>query len=118
MVMKFAVALMCAGSVWAGAVRADDTSDDVKCLAVSLSMSSSQDQDVQSVGLLSTMYWLGRLDGRSPDLDIEKQITDAAGAMKPADMQAEAARCAAALKTRGEILNKMGEDRRQRERSN
>src|ERR1700677_1351478 len=118
MVLKFAVALALACGFWVNAALADDTSDDLKCLAVSLNMSASDDPDVQSVGMLSTMYWMGRLDGRTPALDLEKQMKDAADGMKPADMQTEAARCAQALKTRGDLLTKMGEDQRQRENSN
>jgi hypothetical protein len=40
MVLKFAAALAIGGFIGLSTARADDTSDDVKCLAVSLSMSS------------------------------------------------------------------------------
>lgn len=109
------LALAC--GCWALPALADDTSDDVKCLAVSLNMSAAQDPDEQSVGMLSTMYWLGRLDGRTPTLDLEKQM-DAVGGMKDEELKAEAVRCAAALSTRGDALSKLGESMRQKRDAN
>ena len=114
-ILAAVLGLACCG--WVAPALADDTSDDVKCLAVSLNMSTADDPQEQSVGMLSTMYWLGRLDGRTPSLDLEKQM-DALGALSAEDLRTEAVRCAAALSTRGDALTKLGESMRQKQNSN
>jgi hypothetical protein len=117
--MKFlAAALLVAWGIWATGVQADDTSDAVKCLAVGLSMSSSDDPNDQTLGMLSTMYWMGRVDGLTPRPDLEKLMQAGAFDMKPEEQKAEAARCHAALTARGEALTLLGQHLRQRQNSN
>ena len=108
MAMKFAAtaALLC--GLWPAQAMADDTDDDLKCLVASMAMVQSGDPDDQSVGMLSTMYWLGRLDGRTPALDLENKAKVAAEALKPADLAAETARCGDLLAKRGAVLTNMG----------
>jgi hypothetical protein len=118
MVLKFAAALALTCGFWVNTARADDTSDDIKCLAVSLDLSGSQDPDDQSLGMLGTMYWLGRLDGRTPAQDLEKQMQAGAFDMRPVDEKAEAARCAQVMTTRGPVLTKLGAEKQQRNNSN
>ncbi|HWY61640.1 MAG TPA: hypothetical protein VNW15_07040 [Rhizomicrobium sp.] len=118
MVLKFAAALALACGFWTSAAWADETSDDIKCLAVSLKLSASDDPDNQSAGMLSTMYWLGRLDGIVPRPDLEKQMQAGAFDMRPVDEKAEAVRCTAALQSRGETLTKLGQELDQRQNSN
>ena len=117
MTMKFAAKFLNAFGlrklVWMPQARADDTSDDVKCLAVAMNMTASQNPDDQSVGILSTMYWLGRLDGHNPGLDLEKQLDDA-GTLSPTELQTETARCVATLRTRGEMLSRLGQSLQQK----
>ncbi len=108
MTRRYAAALFLACALWIPEARADDAADDAKCLAVALNMASAQDADEQSVGILSTMYWLGRLDGRNPSLDLQKQLSDAADAMTQDDLKTEATRCTATLRARGEELSKLG----------
>ena len=118
MVLKFAAALAIVCSLWVTRAQADETSDDIKCLAVSLKLSASNDPDDQSAGMLSTMYWLGRLDGIVPKPDLEKQMQDGAFDMRPVDEKAEAVRCTSALQSRGETLTTLGQELDQRQNSN
>ena len=118
MVLKFAAALALACGFWVNAALADETSDDIRCLAIGLKLASSPDPDDQSVGLLTTMYWLGKLDGVTPRVDLEKQMQDGAFDMKETDEKTEALRCAGALKPRGEFLNNLQQDKNQRENAN
>jgi len=117
--MKFvAAAFLVACGIWATGAQADDASDAVKCLAVGLSMSSSDDPNDQTLGMLSTMYWMGRVDGLTPRPDLEKQMQAGAFDMKPEDQKVEAARCQAALTARGEALTLLGHEMQQRQNSN
>lgn len=108
MAMKWmgAAALVC--GLWPAAVAADENDDDLKCLVVSMALVQSGNPDDQSVGMLSTLYWLGRLDGRDPKFDVGARAKAAADGMKPDDMKLEAARCSDVLSARGELLTNMG----------
>ncbi|HWC62213.1 MAG TPA: hypothetical protein VG501_01230 [Rhizomicrobium sp.] len=111
-----ALAVMC--GFCAGQAMADETADDIQCLSISLRMSTSGNPDDQGAAMLSTLYWLGRLDSMVPKPDLEKQLQAGAFDMRPADQQAVAERCATALKAGGELLTKLGQGLDQRQNSN
>ena len=110
------VILTCAALLSAIPAIADETDDDVKCLAVSLNMSSSDNANDQSIGMLSTMFWMGKLDGRVPDADIEKRTLDAFGALKPDEVKTEQARCTETLTARGHTLTSLGQQLQEQQR--
>ena len=110
MSIKLMAALMTAGIFWATQVYADDTTDDVRCLVVSLEMASDQNATIKTSGTISAMYWFGRLDGRTPDLDLENRVLTEIAAMKPDDLKAEAVRCGAVLQARAKSMSEMGQD--------
>jgi hypothetical protein len=95
----------------AGAARAQTTPnrDDVRCLVVSMAVLELGGQTGQSAGMMSALYFLGRLDGREPDLDLENSLIDEISAMKPADVRVEAVRCGGQLAMRGKILQNVGQ---------
>jgi hypothetical protein len=111
---KLLSALAVTGGLWTGQACADETSDNIRCMMVALTAASSQDATVKTAGTISTFYWMGRLDGQAPDLDLEKRLLAEIAAMKPADYQAEAARCGAVLQARGKFLSDMGRDMQQK----
>jgi hypothetical protein len=87
---------------------ADDlTRDDLRCAIVALSIAGSG-KEAQTVGMMSMFYYLGRLDGRTPDLDLENRLIDEIAVMKPADLKAAAQRCGAFLVVRGQKLQEVG----------
>jgi len=96
-------------------VRADPVTDDVRCYIVALQMISSQNSNTQMAAFMAHGYWLGRLDGRAPDMDIEAQvIAEIPNMTKPEFFQAEAARCGQVMIARGQAETKMGEDMKKR----
>jgi hypothetical protein len=84
-----------------------DTAD-LRCVIISVGMVSGQDAAMQVAGTVSAMYWIGRLDGRTPDYDMEARLIDQLSKMKSDDYAAEAARCGTILKGRGQFLQDMG----------
>ena len=60
------------------------------------------------------MYWMGRLDGRTPDLDLENRLIADIKELKPDALQAEAKRCGAILQVRGKFMTEMGQDMQQK----
>jgi len=49
---------------------ADPTTDDLHCYIVSLQMITSPDPTQKIAGTMAHSYWLGRIDGRTPQLDL------------------------------------------------
>jgi hypothetical protein len=57
-----------------------------------------------------TWYYMGRLDGRAPKLDLENMLIEEIKKMTSADYAAEAERCGASLKTRGQQVTQIGKN--------
>lgn len=56
------------------------------------------------------LYYLGRLDGRDPKLDVEKLIIEQVKTMTNADYSSEAVRCGNSLTTKGQQITRIGRD--------
>ena len=87
-----------------------ETDKAVRCLVVYMKMSSSPDVKVQQSGGTGTIYWLGRLDGHDPKLDLESRVVAQAKSMDDAALQVEGTRCGAEMVARGQFLAAMGKD--------
>lgn len=84
----------------------DETTADVRCVLVGLRASALQ----QSSGSLEVMYYLGRLDGREPKLDLEALMTQETPRMTQAEYASEAVRCGKPLTLRGQQLVQIGKN--------
>lgn len=81
---------------------------DIRCVVISIRMLGSGNDTEKSAALVAVMYFLGKLDGRSPGLDLEKAIISQVDAMKPDDAKAEAVRCGTEMQERGKSLETIG----------
>jgi hypothetical protein len=93
---------------------ADDTTDDVRCLALAAAMTANPTVDAngKAAGQTIAVYFLGRLDGRTPGLDIKSRLIEQAklmGAMSPDAVKAQADSCGATLGARGKALQEIGD---------
>jgi hypothetical protein len=93
----------------ARAQQAEDIAD-IRCVAVGIRFAELPDSSQKSTGTLLVLYYIGRLDGRTPSLDIEKLLTEQITRMSAADYSAEAARCGKWLSTKGAQITHIGED--------
>jgi hypothetical protein len=98
------------GPSFAAEEQSPDTIADVRCLAVGLRISQSPDPAQKNAGLMVTLYYLGRLDGRTPTLGLEDLIAQEIEKMNDAVFRAEAMRCGNHLTVRGQQLTEIGED--------
>ncbi len=87
-----------------------DTIADVRCVAVGVRSAEKPDSHLKSTGTLLVLYYIGRLDGRNPTLDIEKLLTEQVAKMTDADYATEAARCSKDLTQKGAQITRLGED--------
>jgi hypothetical protein len=103
------LALTMAGAQAAPA--ADPTVMDLRCLAAAGALTNVPEADAETKqsGVLLATYYLGRLDGRVPDLDVEKGLNEQIPALKDADLEALLKSCAALAHERASKLETMGQ---------
>jgi len=84
------------------------TRDDVRCLVLTFMMAGSANAQTQQQGFMGALYYLGKLDGRSPGLDLETRLRAEMPKMTPDQIKAEAPRCGQELIVRGQQVTAMG----------
>jgi hypothetical protein len=87
-----------------------DTLADIRCVAVGVRSAEKPDSQQKSTGTLLVLYYIGRLDGRNPTLDVEKLLSEQIGKMTDADYAAEGIRCSRDLTKKGAQITRIGED--------
>ncbi len=92
--------------------HADDgpTVRDVRCLVLGMSILKFGDAQHRPIGTMLMTYYVGKITGRTPDLDLESAINRQLRRMKPADYEAEARRCGAEVTAKGRQLARIGRD--------
>lgn len=108
--------LLCLLNISVDCARADDnaTVADLRCVVVGTRITSVGDAQHRAVGTVLTMYYVGKLAGRTPGLDLEKAIMRQLGKMKSVNYNAEARRCAAEISAKGRQLVRIAKDSAQR----
>ena len=102
--------VLVASTLLAGAAPSSDvqTKEDIRCLIAASSLTMSDDPEIKQAGGGGTLYYLGRLDGRSPGLDIEKAVAAEADLMKEADRGPLLKKCGETIMRRGDYLVAVG----------
>lgn len=85
------------------------TVEDLRCLAAVSETAGAMEKLVPGSANIALMYYLGRLDGRDPDLDIENALAALYPTMTPKDVGSEDVRCGQALSQRGKVMKEIGE---------
>jgi hypothetical protein len=86
-----------------------DTMADIRCVAVGMHFAEAPDSHQKSTGTLLVLYYMGRLDGRAPSLNIEKLLSEQIDKMTAADYNTEATRCSQDLAEKGAQIKQLGE---------
>jgi hypothetical protein len=95
-----------------GISHGDDSNDqtrDVRCLLAAVAMMNSPNNTIRAAAATSALYYLGRVDGREPHLDLEKLLAQQSQQISPTDLVAESKRCGQELSTRARILSTIGQ---------
>lgn len=113
----FCAVLMSCALATAEALPNDDPelTADLRCLAIAFNMAGSQDAQLRQAGTLAAYYYLGKIDGRAPALDLEDAIHQANFSPSAAQFAAEAQRCGGELQIRGHEITEIGLRLQQRE---
>jgi len=109
--MKIVGLAAAAALLAAGAARAAEPSPaDVRCITVAFLLAgSAKDDNVKQAAVVSSFYFLGKVDGSAPGADLEAKIRDVATKLTQADAMADAKRCGAELQSRGLEIQALGE---------
>ena len=108
---KIAIAVLLAASALPALSSAQDadTVADLRCVAVGLHLGEAPDSHQKSTGTLLVLYYMGRLDGRAPHLEIQKAVAAQIDTMSEADFRSEATRCSAELSQKGAQIKELVE---------
>jgi len=88
---------------------ADENDADVACVFVGMRMSQSPDERTRSVSVGVIMYYIGKLDGQSPHLDLQSRLNVVQAHMTHDVLLSEARRCENQIEARGNAINLMGQ---------
>jgi hypothetical protein len=97
----------------AGPAPDSETKEDVRCFVAFSLLSSDADEEVVEGGVMAAQYFLGRLDGRTPGLDLEAAVTQAGEGMDEAAHAALLESCGKTFQDRNNEVAKMGEQAEQ-----
>lgn len=115
--------VLAAAAIWAAGaglsqaqtvVSPDDP--DLRCAVIGLAiagMGAGDNQQMQA-GTLIALYYIGRLEGRVPGLDLEESIFAVSQNLSPAQIDAERLRCAGEVQAMGETMTDIGRNLQRR----
>ncbi len=86
-----------------------ETISDIKCVVVGTRLSESSDQRQKTSGQMLLIYYLGRIQGRTPKADLEALIRSEAKKMTPSAFSEAARRCGTELSVQGAAISKIGQ---------
>lgn len=81
---------------------------DAQCMVIGARLSASSDPQQKVPGQMILMYYLGRIDGRSPNADLQRLIKDQMQKMTTSDIQNAASRCGKEFAARGDDIVRIG----------
>ena len=82
---------------------------DLECLVISFAAGSDKDEAKKGAAAISAFYFLGKIDSRTPGVDLEKPIVALVESTAPKDYETMAKRCADELQSRGKSLSDLGD---------
>lgn len=88
------------------AAQSDDATD-LRCFVVASVLMNSSDRNQRAAGIIGSLYFMGRLDGRSPGLDWDKRLTAEMAALSGSDLSSVSATCGAIMAAQGRRMGEM-----------
>jgi len=93
------------GALAATSARAQDAAAaDLRCFVVALNAAASDDSTQKAAGTMMAVYYMGRLDGGTPNLDLKTRLVEEIRKMTPERFKAEAMRCGADMTARASAM--------------
>ncbi len=86
----------------------DQDAADTTCVFVGMRMSQSPDPATRTVSVGTIMYFMGKLDGRSPKYELLPHLMEVQSHMSQDLLMSEAKRCEDEIAVRGAAINAAG----------
>lgn len=104
--LPFAFAVVMLTLIMSTSARAEtpEMTHDLKCLALSFTIIQSNDAKVADAGKIATFYYLGRIDGRDPTIDLADRFSQPDMQLSQEELQRLAMDCGKELSERGKAL--------------
>ncbi len=83
---------------------------DAQCVVVGVRFSSMSDQSKRSSGQILMIYFLGRIEGRSPKVALEALVEHEANKMTASKFEESVRRCGTELTVQGEKISRIGKN--------
>jgi hypothetical protein len=96
-------------TVEADSINANSIAD-AQCMVVGARLSESPNPRLRFSGEMLLSYFLGRIDGRSPHVDLEGLIEREAKKMTATDLRNAVRRCGTEFSARGAQITRIGKD--------
>jgi hypothetical protein len=103
------MAILCLAAMPAHSQESPEIAD-IRCVIVGMRLSATSDSQMQSRGIFMTLYYMGRLRGRTPNIEIEAPLVKEAKKMGAGEFPPEEKRCVTDLAQAGELLTQIGKD--------
>lgn len=100
--------LSTASTASAEATAVNSQEADVSCFVATLTLLESPDPNIRTAGQAGMMYWLGKLDGAAPNLDLENRVAEIAPTMTQEMIGRELMRCGQEIVVRGREVQEIG----------
>ena len=103
-----------AAAIFAGSAHAqsaDALAADTRCAMLGLSMAgaSTATDEQRQAGAMLSLYFVGKMYGRSPGIDLRAAINQQATSLTADLMQSESRRCGEEFRTLGQTLSALGQ---------
>jgi hypothetical protein len=113
-----AIAAACALSFAAAATAQDISGNeaDLRCATVGLTLAGSpqSNEQMRDAGTMIAIHYIGKVYGRSPEIDLEDEVLRLTRTMTPEDLESERIRCGTEFQALGASLIAMGESMQRR----
>jgi hypothetical protein len=87
-----------------------ETAADMRCVIVGMRLAGMTDPTARSSGMMGALYYLGRVEGRTPKLDVETLMIEQISKMTSSDYSSETQRCGNGLTAKGKQISQIGKD--------
>jgi hypothetical protein len=84
------------------------TRSDLRCILALTQLAKMDKPEFQQAGMMASLYYIGRLDGRVPDLDLEGALEREFKAMTPPEYGPLLQSCGATMQGRGAKISEIG----------
>jgi hypothetical protein len=109
MIRVLAIAASLSLAAFSGAhAETAETTADLRCLVVSFVGANNQDPALAQAATMAALYYLGRIDAREPELDLEKKLMNPEAVFAGQNMAEVAKSCGETLSARGKELQDIG----------